>query len=154
MAGTTDDPIGGAEKITPAILERRNKVASLMLLGHTIDSTATELKVGTATIKRDRAWLREQGAVWSDDQAMGGFMFDCKTQLQRIEQSITNLEKMRDQKTEDGDELPFWHKLHLEKTIAELAAKKMEINDMVPMYHKMTKYMKKHGVSQPSTYTN
>lgn len=148
---TARDQGDSIEKITPAVIARRQRVANLTLLGESVEHIATQLKVGTATVTRDRRWLHNNSAKWSDEQAFGGFMFDCKQQLHRIEQSIQNLEAMRDSVTEDDKPLPFWQKLHLEKTIAELAAKKMEINDMVPMYHKLTNYMKKHAVSQPLT---
>lgn len=146
--GTERDQGDTIEKLTPAVIARRQRVATLTLLEKSVAQIATELKVGTATVTRDRKWLHDNSTKWSNEQALGGFMFDCQQQLIRIEQSIQNLEAMRNDTTDDGKPLPFWQKLHLEKSIAELAAKKMEINDMVPMYHKLTNYMKKHAISQ------
>ncbi|WP_268543687.1 helix-turn-helix transcriptional regulator [Candidatus Nitrosotenuis cloacae] len=132
------------EKITVKSLARRSKVAQCMMLSKSIDEIALELKISPSTVKRDKQWVMKEAELWVNEQALGGFVLDCQKQIERIEECIQNLKNMRNDPT-----LEIWQKLHLERTIVDVSAKKLAILDMMPMYHKFTNFMKKHASTQP-----
>ena len=134
------------EKITLTSLARRQKIASLVLLGKSIEEISLDLKISTATVKRDKQWIRDEAARWTDEQALGGFLIDCQKQIRTIEECIQNLKDMR-----TDPELQPWQKLHLERTIVDISTRKLEVLDRMPMYHKLTNFMKKQSSSNIAT---
>lgn len=132
------------ERITKKVLVRRQKVAQHMLLCKSINEISLDLKISVATVKRDKRWIMDEANQWTDEQAQGGFLADCQKQLERIEECIQNLKNMRNDLT-----LEPWQKLHLERTIVDVTAKKLAVLDMMPMYRKFTNFMKKQSETQP-----
>ena len=125
--------------------KRRCKLALLMTLHPDMPNTrlARQFNVSPNTIADDRKAIQDMGFQWGNEQAQGGFMYECSRQLARMEKVISNMEKDYDIKRKNKEDA-----VNLGSRMAKLAALKLEIMDNVPMYHKYSMYAKRLESSQ------
>jgi len=125
--------------------KRRSKLVLLMTMHPDMPNTrlARKFNVHPDTIADDRKAIQEMGFEWGNEQAQGGFMYECSRQLARMEKVISNMEKDYDIKRKNHEDA-----VNLGSRMAKLAALKLEIMDNVPMYHKFSQYAKRLEASQ------
>jgi len=125
--------------------KRRSKLVLLMTMFPDMPNTrlARKFNVSDRTIAEDRKKIQEMGFEWGNEQAQGGFMYECSRQLARMEKVISNMERDYDIKRKNKEDA-----VNLGSRMAKLAALKLEIMDNVPMYHKFSMYAKRLEASQ------
>lgn len=125
--------------------KRRSKLVLLMTMHPDMPNTrlARKFNVSDRTIAEDRKAIQDMGFEWGNEQAQGGFMYECSRQLARMEKVISNMERDYDIDRKKGLDAT-----NLGSRMAKLAALKLEIMDNVPMYHKFSQYAKRLEASQ------
>lgn len=121
------------------IINRMYQVSNLKNLNPTMPNTEIAQMVGCdeSTIRQDLMRLREIGVDWGNDMAQGGFMFECKKNMARLEIVLQNWEKRIKKSIEKNPDKPDDR---LMTKFANLVVLKTQVEDNVPMYHKFSHY--------------
>ena len=111
------------------VQKRRQSVLSYLRDGYSEFKIAKTLKVSRQTIVRDVQELKKTAHSWLDDLANGGFVFEYKLTLDRIQQNRIKLEKLYDD-TNDIEQ-----KRRLLKSLDDNAKLYLEILGNAPTIH-------------------
>ncbi len=76
------------------VKERQEKVASLLMVGHTEKTIAEMLDVSRTTIVRDVGELKNMSSLWLDSLTQFGFTFEMKMCLDLLKTLRVNLLNM------------------------------------------------------------
>lgn len=79
------------------VQKRRQNVSSYLRDGYSEFNIAKTLNVSRQTIVRDVKAIKNAAHSWLDDLANGGFVFEYKLALERIQQSRIKLENLYDE---------------------------------------------------------
>lgn len=87
------------------IKERQEKVASLLMVGHTEVSIAEMLDVSRETIVRDVRELKNMSTQWLDSLAQHGFVLEFKMCLELLKTLRVKLKEMLENTNSTPDKL-------------------------------------------------
>lgn len=111
------------------VQKRRQNVLSYLRDGDSESQISKTLNVSRQTIVRDVQAIKKTAHSWLDDLANGGFVFEYKLSLERIQQSRINLENLYDE-TQDIEQ-----KRRLLKALDDNAKLYLEILGNAPTIH-------------------
>ena len=96
-----------------------------------------KLHVSRSTIARDLSELRHEAGNWMEDITKDyGYMLELKTELDRLQDVMYNLIKLRDKETKPSVII------QIDKAIADISGKRFELYTKTPMAESFKKFVK------------
>lgn len=128
-----------AKKRSDKIRERRDTVASL-IRDKTETEIAAKLHVSRETVVRDVSYLKKSAHGWIDDLAKGGFVFEYKFALGKLNSYRIQLEGLY------NNTVDVWQKISVMKELRENVKSYLELLGETPTIHAYRKAVKKVDV--------
>jgi len=119
---------------------RLEKVSNFLIQGLSEKEIANKLDVSRQTIVRDVAFLKKTAPHWIDDLAKGGFVFEYKLSIDKLNDIDSKLSALFDQSKD------IWEKIAIAKTRKEIITDRLEMLGETPTIHAFRKAMQLRNV--------